>query len=150
MEALDHAGEPGDRVAAAGRRVAAGDPQAFEPGGQERPVVGVVAGIGGVEDQAAQAVRVADGVGLTEERPVGIAVEEDLAEAERPPQQVEVFGPFGRGVAGVARAELVGALADRDRFLDQAGLQSRAVDRVGAAGAAHVIEDEVAAAQDRA
>ena len=149
VEGADDAGEPRHRVAGAGRRVAAGEAQAVQPGGQQRPVVGVVAGIGGVEDQAAQRARVADRVGLAEERPVGVAVEEDLAEAEGAADLVHVVGGFARGVAGEARAELVGALADRDRFLDQPRLQGRAVDRVGEAGAAHVVEDEVAAAEDR-
>ena len=91
----------------------------------------------------------ADRVGLAEERAVGVAVEEDLAEAEGAADGIEVVGGFARGVAGVARAELVGAFADRDRFLDQAALQRRAVDDVGEPGPPLVEEDEVAAAQDR-
>ncbi len=121
----------------------------MQPGRVERAVVGVVGRVGGVEDQAAQRTRVADRVGLAEQGPVGVAVEEDLAEAERPADDVEVLGGFAARVAGVARAELVGALADRDRFLDQALLQRRAVDHVGTAAAALVEDDEVAAAQQR-
>jgi len=84
-------------------------------------------------------------IGLPEQRPVGVAVEEHAAQAQRVAHGVEIVGRLGRRVGGIARAELVGALADGDVLLDQALLQAGAVDRTGAAGSASVDVDQVAA-----
>jgi hypothetical protein len=149
MEATDHPGQPGHRVAGAGRRQPAARAQSVEAGRKQRPVIGVVGRIGGVEDQPPQRARVARRVRLAEQGPVGVAVEEEASQPQGPPHLIEVGGRFGGRVAGVAGAKAIRAFADRDRFLDQAALQGRAVDGARATGAALVEEDQIAAAQQR-
>ena len=149
VEAPDHAAEARRGVAGAGRRAAASGVKRANAGGIQRAVVGVVGGVGRVEDQGAQARGVANRIGLTEQGAVGVPVEGDAWETKRGADGVQVRSGFGAGVGGVVRPELLGALADRDVFLDDPLLQRRAVDRTRRAGAALVEEDEVAAAQQR-
>ena len=77
-------------------------------------VPGALAGelVGAVEDQPADVVAVTERVGLREEAAVGVPVEEDVTEAERLADRLDVLGGGLGAVGEEPGAELCGAAAD--------------------------------------
>ena len=100
-----------------------------------------------VERQGTHPFRVPDGERLAEERPVGVAVQVDLADAELVEHGREVVGREGAAVQVRGGAEVGSAGSDRTVAVALVGLQPRAADRVGLPGSPVVDEQELAAAQ---
>ena len=107
-------------VAGAVRRAPAGDRDRANAGRDQARVPGALAAsrIGRIEHQRVQRVGMAEGVGLGEEGPVGVAVEGDPAEAQGPPDVVDVVGGRRGAVGAEPRSEL---LARRPESAIQSG-----------------------------
>ena len=142
----DEPAKPRSGVPVAARRAPAGHLQRANARPRAARVPGALAArrIGRVQHQRSQGLAVAEGVGLSQEGPVGVAVERDAAEAQSPAHGVDVVGRGGGSVGIEAGAELLSAPGDDDLALDAPVLGAAAVKPLRHAGAAHVDKNQPA------